>query len=255
MVTKKRPPAKKPVTRLVSETASVNIPKKDTLFFVLVKPDGMRHHKEIEEMFLKGFTDNGLKVKVLFSKVIKKGKAAETKPYGLASFYDKSDDWLTKYGKKIVATCINKKRGDLRPTLGSVKPEDVPDWIGLQIKNNIPEALVEYMSSGDMYAIIFSVNSSEDLTFTLARKFLGNIEPEYAASESVRGKYSIDSFELAWTEDGGPRAIRNVCHCSDSPDEVHREISVFLGRKIADKFFPEKQDSLKRLMKEMSKTK
>ncbi len=52
----------------------------------------------------------------------------------------------------------------------------------------------------------------------------GHTDPARASSDTIRGKYSIDSLEQAITEQ---RPVRNVIHRSDSMAEAEREIEVW----------------------------
>lgn len=195
-------------------------------FFVLVKPDGMPNLRKITQMFFTAFSEKGEKVEINYFNTI---SPSETTGFGqftretVCAHYAKPDTWLIKYGKKIIAS------------RDSVDPRDVGDEEALIEGRKIPEAIADYMCSGDMMAIIFS--STAENTFDIAREILGHTEPVQADSNSIRGKYSKDSFHAAWTEESGPRAIQNICHCSDSLKEAEREVTLYLGQEIADEYF------------------
>lgn len=197
-------------------------PEKLFHFLVLVKPDGIIYTGRFRQMFLDAFLKAGELANIEFTKTLKDG---ETSKQNIFYHYNKPDDWLKKYGKKILIA-----RNQL--------PEDsiIDHWSALQVGKSIPEALADYMTNGEMWAIVFS--STAENTFEIARKVLGDVDPSKADPKSIRGKYSKDSFYAAWTDENGPRAIRNVCHCSDSLLEAEREIRIFLGDEVANKFFP-----------------
>ena len=84
--------------------------------------------------------------------------------------------------------------------------------------------------------MVFKITGEND-AFTVARKFLGDTEPNIAEIHTIRSLYSDDSFEDAWTDEIGPRAIRNVCHISDNELEAWREVCALLGEELARQFF------------------
>jgi len=55
----------------------------------------------------------------------------------------------------------------------------------------------------------------------VVRKLVGSTLPYKAEPGTIRGDYSVDSPDLANRE---KRAIRNIVHASDSPEEARREI-------------------------------
>ncbi len=195
-------------------------------FFVLVKPDGMANLRKITQMFFTAFSERDEKVKIGYFNTI---FPSETLGFGqftretVCTHYAKPDSWLIKYGRKIIAE------------RNLVLSENVSDEEALAEGKKIPEAIANYMCSGNMMAIIFS--STAENTFDIAREILGHTEPVQADSNSIRGKYSKDSFHAAWTEESSPRAIQNICHCSDSLEEAEREVTLYLGQEIADEYF------------------
>jgi nucleoside diphosphate kinase len=200
-------------------------------FFVLVKPDGYENATSIKLMILDAFLNEGEQAKIEFEQTITPGIISQTGTVTrqtIFNHYDKPDKWLTDYGQKIVTA-----------RLGIYATKD--DWVALQVGKSIPEALADYMMSGHMQAMIFT--STAEKTFEIARTVLGDVDPSKADPESIRGKYSKDSFAKAWIDPNGPRAIHNVCHCSDSLGEAEREIRIFLGYKVLNKFFPKERTS------------
>ncbi len=195
-------------------------------FFVLVKPDGVDSVGKIRQMFLDAFLKGKEQANIEFfeeiTPAIIKGVGKFTKDMILAH-YAKPDPWLIKYGKKI----ISARTG--------VDIESISEELGLEEGKKIPDALADYMCSGSMWAFVFQSNAEN--TFDIARTVLGDVDPSKASPDSIRGKYSKDSFRLAWTDPLGARAIHNVCHCSDSQEEAEREIRLFLGDLEAGKYF------------------
>ena len=61
----------------------------------------------------------------------------------------------------------------------------------------------------------------------IVRKITGGTEPLTSDMGTIRGDYTIDSYELA---DVDGRAVRNLIHASGSPDEAKKEIDLWFKR-------------------------
>ncbi len=189
-------------------------PKTQTLF-VLVKPDGYPDKNFIKSLMIDEM--DGVRTCNLQDDVY-------MTPEEVLKHYPKNTEWLKKYGSKICAARLK------------VKIEDVNSWDALLYGNTIMPALSSYMTSGIMSAMIFTYVSNKDC-FGMARNILGDVDPSKASVGSIRRLFSGDSFEKAWTGNSGPRAIRNVCHISDSQEEAWREACMFLGKEKVYPFF------------------
>ncbi len=189
-------------------------PKIQTLF-VLVKPDGYPNKNFIKSLMIDEM--DGARTCNLQDDVY-------MTPEEVLKHYPKNTEWLKKYGSKICAARLK------------VKIEDVNSWDALLYGDTIMPALSSYMTSGIMSAMIFTYVSNKDC-FDLARELLGPTDPSMATMETIRYRYSNDSFEKAWTGNSGPRAIRNVCHISDSQEEAYREACMILGKEKVHPFF------------------
>ena len=55
---------------------------------------------------------------------------------------------------------------------------------------------------------------------------MGGTEPLTSDVGTLRGDYTIDSYELAGLDD---RAVRNLIHCSDAPEEAQREMKIWFN--------------------------
>jgi nucleoside-diphosphate kinase len=58
----------------------------------------------------------------------------------------------------------------------------------------------------------------------IIRKITGGTEPLTSDVGSIRGDYTIDSYELS---DVDGRAVRNLIHASGSPDDAEKEIALW----------------------------
>jgi nucleoside diphosphate kinase len=228
------------VNFLLPITSRENITEQAT--FMMVKPDGLIYLNEINDL-LKG---SGLDANETMSTRLTGAQ--------VLSHYTKTDDWLCKYGARIVAARFGVSEGQ-------VKPFDARLYGG-----TIIPAIINYMTSGPIIISILTFakeNDGRDL-FKVARDLLGNIEPKNAAKLTIRrfGVLSpFYSFEEAWQNPSGPVAIENIAHVSDSEEEAYREACLFLGREVADFYFrgylqklaSDKNDDLIRLGRSVGK--
>jgi nucleoside-diphosphate kinase len=95
----------------------------------------------------------------------------------------------------------------------------------------VKESLFEYMMSGPIVAIVIQGIHAIDMV----RKLAGHTLPFKAEMGTVRGDYSVDSPAIANIEQ---RAIHNIMHASETPEEAQNEIGLW--------FKPEEIHSYKR---------
>jgi nucleoside-diphosphate kinase len=55
---------------------------------------------------------------------------------------------------------------------------------------------------------------------------VGGTEPTTSDVGTIRGDLTLDSYELSNLDS---RAVRNLIHCSDSPEEAQREIKLWFN--------------------------
>ena len=68
-----------------------------------------------------------------------------------------------------------------------------------------------------------SYDGEEDI-ITLTRTLAGKTNPQDADSNSIRGKYSDDSYDKAGAD---VRLVNNVIHASDSKESAERELMIW----------------------------
>lgn len=121
--------------------------------------------------------------------------------------YDSNNkEWLENVGLKAIKGYA--KRG--------IKIEKDPIEIGLTVQKN----LLRYFSTGPVVAIVLEGAHSVEIV----RKLIGNTDPFSSAPGTIRGDYSMDSFQLA-DEEG--RTIRNLIHASGTVEEAKKEIEIW----------------------------
>ena len=62
----------------------------------------------------------------------------------------------------------------------------------------------------------------------IVKKLVGGTEPTTSDVGTIRGDLTVDSYALS-SIDG--RAVRNLVHCSDSPEEAEREMKIWFSEK------------------------
>ena len=127
--------------------------------------------------------------------------------------YPKDPAWITRLGEKSLKT-YHKIGVDPKGELGTDKAEE----IGPMVR----KWLVEYMTSAPLVRMVVQgVHAVE-----VVRKIAGETLPVYADMGTIRGDYSIDSPALANSE---KRAVMNIVHCSETPEEAAHEIKHWFG--------------------------
>jgi nucleoside-diphosphate kinase len=170
-------------------------PKKERTF-VILKPDAVQ--RGLMGEIIKRFESVGLKMVAL--KMI---MATEQQCW---DHYNKDEAWFLKKGANII-----KNREDLGMPIEKEAAEYGKDII---------RALVKFMIAGPIVPMIFEGNQA----MGIVKKIVGGTEPLTSEVGTIRGDYTLDSYELASYDD---RAVRNLIHCSDQVEEAEREIKIW----------------------------
>lgn len=99
---------------------------------------------------------------------------------------------------------------------------------GIKIKEKTPVELakkirgylIEYISDQPIVAMVFEGNEAISVT----RKMVGSTEPKRADPSTIRGMYSVDSYEAS---DGRQQPLMNIVHASEDKKTADREIAVW----------------------------
>lgn len=86
----------------------------------------------------------------------------------------------------------------------------------------------------DNYVIPMIISLKSDNIIQYTRKLVGYKDPEFAAKNSIRGKWGIDSMQRSEKEG---RCCENLIHASDSFDAFKRECLIWFKRTHVEKFF------------------
>ena len=173
--------------------------------FVLVKPDGVK--RGLVGEIIGRIEQRGLKIIAL--DMI---QAAEEQIDG---HYPKDGAWIHRLGEKSLKT-YEKYGIDPAKELGTRDADEIGKMVRGWILN--------YMISGPMVKMVVEGVHSIDMV----RKLCGNTLPNLAEMGTIRGDYSVDSPALA---NSGKRAVHNIIHASETPEEAAHEIAHWFGKK------------------------
>ncbi len=164
--------------------------------FVIIKPDGIQ--RSLVGEIIKRFERTGLKLAAM--------KLTVADADRIWKHYDKDDEWFIKKG-----TNIAKERA-----AAGLSAEKEP----IEYGKDIIRALEKYMTSGPVVMMVWEGNKAVDVI----TKITGTTEPTTSDVGTIRGDYTIDSYALTAVDD---RAVRNLIHCSDTPENAETEINLW----------------------------
>ncbi len=177
---------------------------KEELTFVMLKPDAVR--------------------KGLIGEVIRRLEQRDLKIVALEMFqpthaeidehYPKDEAWIKRLGQKTLAT-YEKYGFDAKEELGTDSD--------LAIGKEVRKWLVDFMTSAPLVRMAVQGIHAVDVV----RKISGPTMPYLAEVGTIRGDFSIDSPLLANKE---KRAVMNLIHASETPEEALHEIEHWFGK-------------------------
>ena len=176
---------------------------KEEKTYVMVKPDGVR--KGLIGEVIKRFEQRDLKIVAL--------EMFQPTKEQIDNHYPKDEAWITRLGEKTLAT-YEKYGFDPQTELGTTKAEE----IGPQVR----EWLIEFMISAPLVRMVVEGIHAVDM----CRKIAGPTMPYQADMGTIRGDFSADSPALANKE---KRAVENIVHASETPEEAAHEIKYWFG--------------------------
>ncbi|MFC1609262.1 nucleoside-diphosphate kinase [Patescibacteria group bacterium] len=166
--------------------------------FVIIKPDGVQ--RALVGDIIKRFEKTGLKFSAFKFLIPTADQCWE--------HYDKDDEWFLEKGTNIVKD---------REAAGLPIEKEAIDY-----GKDIIQQLVDFMTSGPVLAMVIEGNKSVEIV----KKIVGGTEPLTSDVGTIRGDLTVDSYDLAGI-DG--RAVRNLIHCTDAPEEADREIKIWIN--------------------------
>jgi nucleoside-diphosphate kinase len=172
-----------------------NHPKKERTFIIL-KPDAIQ--RGLTGEIISRVERTGLKFTAM--------KLLVPTAEQCWAHYNKDDVWFQTKGERIVK---GRQENGL-----PVEKE------AIEYGKDIIQQLVTFMTSGPVLALVVEGNQSVGIV----TKIVGGTEPLTADIGTIRGDLTIDSYDMAGIDE---RAVRNLIHCSDKPEEAAREIKIW----------------------------
>ncbi len=174
--------------------------------FVLIKPDGVR--KGLIGEVIRRFEQRDLKIVAL--------EMFQPTRQMIDEHYPKDTAWIERVGGKTLST-YEKYNVNPVEQLGTDDP--------LTIGNMVREWLVDYMVSAPLVRMVVEGAHAVDVV----RKIAGPTLPYAAEVGTIRGDFSIDSPAIANSE---KRAVANILHASETPQEAEHEIKHWFGNAV-----------------------
>jgi len=164
---------------------------------VVIKPDGVQ--RSLIGEIIKRYERTGLKLVGL--KMVCANEEMIEKHYTI------DPEWIRKVGEKSIASYQKK---------GIEPPSSDPEKVGRSVLGR----LKKYMVSGPVIAMVWQGNQAVGIV----RKITGATEPLTSDVGTIRGDFTIDSYEIADVDD---RPIRNLIHASGTTEEAEKEIALW----------------------------
>jgi len=178
---------------------------KEEKTFVLIKPDGVR--KGLVGEIIRRLEQRDLKIIAL--------EMFQPTKEQIDRHYPKDEKWISRLGEKSLAT-YHKYNIDPVKEIGTKNEKD--------IGNMVRTWLVEYMTSAPLVRMVVQGVHAVDMV----RKIAGPTMPSMADMGTIRGDFSVDSAAIANSE---KRAVTNILHASETPEEAEHEIRHWFGEK------------------------
>ncbi len=164
---------------------------------MVIKPDGVQ--RSLIGEIMKRYERSGLKL-VALKFFVPAGEMVK-------KHYLIDPEWTKKVGEKSIAAY--EKKGLKPPFTDLVKCGEA-----------VLERLIKYLTSGPVVTMVWQGNKAVGIV----RKITGGTEPLTSDVGTIRGDFTIDSYDLGDTDE---RAIRNLIHASGSVDEANKEIALW----------------------------
>jgi nucleoside-diphosphate kinase len=163
---------------------------------ILLKTDAVQ--RSLVGEIIKRFEQTGLKITAM--------KMVFATEEQLLSHYNKDDAWYQRKGEGIVK--------ELTEQGTPIEKEPI------EYGKDIIRTVVKYMQASPIVALVLEGNKAA----AVVTKIVGTTEPSTSDVGTIRGDYTLDSFAHATYEN---RAVRNLVHQSESPEEAEREIKIW----------------------------
>ncbi len=183
---------------------------KEERTYVMIKPDGVR--KGLIGEVIRRIEQRDLKIVAI--------EMSSPLLEQMDNHYPKNEEWITRLGVKTMKT-YEKYGYDAMLDFGTTDPAN----IGPEVR----KWLISFMMSAPIVKMVVQGLHAVDIV----RKLAGDTLPFQAAVGTIRGDFSIDSPVLANKE---KRAVMNIVHCSETPEEAEHEIKHWFGESVIHEY-------------------
>ena len=183
---------------------------KEEKTFVLIKPDGVR--KGLVGEIIKRLEQRDMKIVAL--------EMFQASRKEIDSHYPKDEKWIRRIGEKTSANYA-KYGFDVKDDFGT---SDLYK-IGKQVRGWV----IDFMISAPLVKMVVQGVHAVDMV----RKIVGPTMPNLAEMGTIRGDFSVDSAISANVE---KRAVFNLVHASETPQEAKHEINHWFGKNSIFKY-------------------
>jgi len=170
---------------------------------VLIKPDGVK--RGLIGDIINRIEKRGLKIISL--------EMFQATEQQIDSHYPKGEKWIRRLGEKTLSN-YKKYGGDIIEEFGT---DD-----SMELGKFVRSWLISYMTSGPMIKIIVQGIHAIDMV----RKIVGGSMPSQADMGTIRGDFSVDDATAANKD---KRAIHNIIHASETPEEAEHELGFWFA--------------------------
>ncbi|MDO8559339.1 MAG: nucleoside-diphosphate kinase [bacterium] len=176
---------------------------KEERTLLIVKPDGVK--RGLTGDIISRIEQRGLKVIAL--------EMIHATKEQVHDHYPKDPAWIKRLGEKSINTY--KEHGmDPKEELGT----DDPAKIGEMVRS----WLLDFLTSGPVVKMVIKGIRA----VAMVRKIAGPTMPTAAEMGTIRGDFSVDDAAAA---NRGKRAVHNIVHASETPEEAAHEIDFWFA--------------------------
>ncbi|MCB9809078.1 nucleoside-diphosphate kinase [Candidatus Nomurabacteria bacterium] len=164
--------------------------------YVMIKTDGVQ--RSLVGEIIKRFEQSSLKLVGIKMFVPDRKRATE--------HYGKDDQWCEKKGAN---------------TIKNLEAAGLPiEKSALEYGREIVDQLLNYITAGPVVAMVWEGHEAVNVV----KKLVGETQPTTSDVGTIRGDYTVDSYELANLQQ---RAVRNLIHCTGEPEESDFEVNLW----------------------------
>ncbi len=180
-----------------------NTNPKEERTLLIVKPDGVK--RGLTGDIISRIEQRGLKIIAL--------EMIHATKEQVHDHYPKDPAWIKRLGEKSINTY--KEHGmDPKEELGT----DDPAKIGEMVRS----WLLDFLTSGPVVKMVIKGIRA----VAMVRKIAGPTMPTAAEMGTIRGDFSVDDAAAA---NRGKRAVHNIVHASETPEEAGHEIDFWFA--------------------------